>query len=189
MKRFMVLIVFISLLTFLTACSSKPSLELVNANVDIINDKRKLGSKIITEGDNKGQELVPTALYYEFTIKNTWYKKIGGFGDKGLKIQIEPNNNLVTTSNEIIGFNIFNPSEYEASGMGYGFSFRSDLKRNEEGKYTLNYDLGVSEENSQYPLLVPPKEQLKKLKDNALDATLIVILDDKEIAHFDLKNK
>ena len=36
--------------------------------------------------------------------------------------------------------------------------------------------------------LVPSKEQLKKLIDNALDATLI-FFEDKEIARFDLKKK
>ncbi|EKN67018.1 putative lipoprotein [Neobacillus bataviensis LMG 21833] len=70
----------------------------------------------------------------------------------------------------------------------YGHTFSPILEPNQEGKYTLHYDLGVSEENPQVPLLVPPKEQLKKLNDNALDATLIVLLDDKEIARFDLKN-
>jgi hypothetical protein len=185
----MVLIGFISLLTLLTACSSKPSLELVNTNVDIINDKDKLGAIGITEGDKKGQELVPTALYYEFTIKNNGNKKIGDIGDKGLEIQIKPNDNLVASSKEIMGFNIFNPSEYEASGMGHGHTFTSIIEPDQKEKYTLHYDLGVSEENPQAPFLVPSKEQLKKLNDNALDATLIVLLDDKEIARFDLKNK
>ncbi|MBM7692468.1 hypothetical protein JOC77_001898 [Peribacillus deserti] len=189
MKRFMVLICFISLLTLLTACSSKPSLELVNTNVDIVNDKDKVGAIGITEGDKKGKELVPTALYYEFAIKNTGNKKIGDIGEKGIQIKIEPNDNLVASSKEIIGFNIFNPSEYEASGLGYGHTSAYILEPDQEEKYTLHYDLGVSEDNPQVPFLVPSKEQLKKLKDNALDATLIVLLDDKEIARFDLKNK
>jgi hypothetical protein len=163
--------------------------ELVNTNVDIINDKDKLGAIGITEGDKKGQELVPTALYYEFTIKNTGNKKIGGIGNKGLEIKIEPNDHLVASSKEVIGFNIFNPSEYDESGLGYGLTFASILEPDQEGKYTLHYNLGVSEENTQVPFLVPSKEQLKKLNDNALDARLIVLLEDKEIARFDLRNK
>lgn len=189
MQRFIVLIGFISLLTLLNACSSKPSLEIVNTNADIINDKDRLGAIGITEGDKKGQELIPTALYYEFTIKNTGNKKIGDIGDKGLEIQIKPNDNLVALSKEIMGFNIFNPSEYEASGMGHGHNFESILEPDQEEKYTLHYDLGVSEENPQVPFLVPSKEQLTKLNENALDAVLIVLLDDKEIARFNLKNK
>ncbi|MBZ5751663.1 hypothetical protein [Metabacillus rhizolycopersici] len=189
LKRLVVLIGFISILTLLTACSSKPSVELVNTSVDIINDKDKLGAIGITEGDKKGQELVPTALYYEFTIKNTGNKKIGDTGDKGLEIKIEPNDNLVVSSKEIIGFNIFNLSEYGESGLGYGYTFASILEPDQEGKYTLHFNLGVSEENPQVPFLVPSKEQLEKLNDDALDATLIVLLEDKEIARFDLRNK
>ena len=120
MKRFIILLGFISLFTLLTACSSKPSVELVNASVDIVNDKDRVGAIGITEGDKKGQELVPTALYYEFTIKNIGNKKIGDAANKGLEmkagggldIKIEPNDNLVASSKEIIGFNIYNPSEY-----------------------------------------------------------------------------
>lgn len=133
---------------------------------------------------------MPTALYYEFTIKNIGNKKIGDPANNGLKIKIEPNTNLVTLSQEIIGFNIFNPSEYTNSGLGYGGSYESVLKLNQEGKFTLHYLLlGVSEENTYVPVLVPSKEQLKKLNDNALDATLIVFFEKKEIARFDLKKK
>ena len=189
MKRIIILLSFISLLTLLTACSSKPSIELVNASVDIVNDIDRVGAIGITEGDKKGQELVPTALYYEFTIKNIGIKKIGDTANKVLKIKIEPNVNLVSSSRDIIGFNIFNPSEYAESGMGYGHTFDSAPKLNQEGKFTLHYDLGVSEENPNVRFLVPSKEQLKKLNDNALDATLIVFFEDKEIARFDLKNK
>ncbi|QGS68746.1 hypothetical protein CV093_10465 [Oceanobacillus sp. 143] len=53
----------------LSACSSQPSLELVDANVDIVKDKSLLWSIGITEGERKGEELIPTALFYEFTIK------------------------------------------------------------------------------------------------------------------------
>lgn len=189
MKQVITLSGLILLFTLLTACSDKTSLELINSKVDIVSDKGKVGSIGITEGDKKGQELVPTALYYEFTIKNSGNKKIGDIEDKkALELQIKPNDNLVVLSKEIIGFNIFNPSDYDASGMGYGHFFTPILEPKQEGVYTLHYDLGVSEENPQVPFLVPSKEQLKKLNDNALDATLIVLLDGKEIARFDLNN-
>ncbi|MGG2095240.1 hypothetical protein AB1283_22135 [Bacillus sp. S13(2024)] len=189
MKRFIMLLGFISLLTLLTACSSKPSLELVNAKVDIVTDKNKVGAIGITEGDKKGQELVPTALYYEFKIKNNGKQKIGGFGDKGLQVKIESNDKLVNTSKEIVGFNIFDPSAYEGSGVGFGSSFGGEIKPGKSGEYILTFDLGVSEENSQVPLRVPAKEALKKLENNALDASLLVTLDGKEIARFDLNKK
>ena len=185
MKRFIILLGFI----LLTACSSKPPVELVSASVDIVNDIDRVGAIGITEGEKKGQELVPTALYYEFTIKNIGNEKIGDPANKGLDIKIEPNDDLVASSKEIIGFNIFNPSEYDASGMGYGETYESVLKLDQEGKFTFHYDLGVSEENPNVRFLVPSKEQLKKLNDNALDATLIVFFEDKEIARFDLREK
>lgn len=180
MKRFIKLLGLILLFIFLTACSSKPTLELVHSKVDIVNDKNKVGSIGITEGDKKGQELVPTVLYYEFEIKNSGNKKMGGIGEKGLQVKIEPNDKLVTISKETVGFNIFKPSSYDATGVGYGTSFVGK-------KYILTFDLGVSEENPQVPLRVPSEEKLKELKDNALDASLIVTLDGKEITRFNLK--
>lgn len=187
MKRFIMLLGVILLFTLLTSCSSKPSLELVNSNVDIVNDKSTVGAIGITEGYKKGQELVPTALYYEFEIKNNGNKKIEGIGDKGLQVKIEPNDKLVAISKETVGFNIFKPSAYDGTGVGFGISFDGEIQPNKNGRYILTFDLGVSEENPQVPLRVPSKEKLKKLKDHALDALLIVTLDGKEITRFKLK--
>ncbi|MDQ0882137.1 hypothetical protein [Peribacillus sp. V2I11] len=181
---------FISLffvLFFLSACSSNPSLELVDANVDIVKDKSLLGSIGITEGERKGDELIPTALFYEFTIKNTGNKTVGiEEVDKGIELKIEPKDKLKSVSEDVIGFNIYNPDDYDGSGVGFGHSFLSVLKPDEKGEYTLNYDLGVSEENSQVPLLVPSKEKLDELREYAFDAFLIVTIENQEIARFDL---
>jgi hypothetical protein len=189
MKRFIKLVGLISLFVLLTACSSKPSLELVNSKVDIVKDKNIVGSIGITEGDKKGQELIPTALYYEFKVKNNGNRKIGGTSDKGLQVKIEPRDELVAISKEVVGFNIFNPTSYEGTGVGYGSSIDGEIQPNKNGKYILTFDLGVSEENPQVPLRVPAKDKLEKLKNNALDASLVVILDGKEIARYELKNK
>ncbi|MCM3677143.1 hypothetical protein M3699_25830 [Peribacillus simplex] len=181
---------FISLffvLFFLSACSSNPSLELVDANVDIVKDKSLLGSIGITEGERKGDELIPTALFYEFTIKNTGNKTVGiEEVDKGIELKIEPKDKLKSVSEDVIGFNIYNPDDYNGSGVGFGHSFLSVLKPDEKGEYTLNYDLGVSEENSQVPLLVPSKEKLDELREYAFDAFLVVTIENQEIARFDL---
>ncbi|WP_278693184.1 hypothetical protein [Parageobacillus thermoglucosidasius] len=177
----------LSLFALLTACSSKPSLELVNSKVDIVKDKSIVGSIVITEGDKKGQELIPTALYYEFKIKNNGNRKIGGTGDKALQVKIVPNKKLVTTSKETVGFNIFNPSSYDGTGLGYGASFVEEIQPDKIGKFILTFELGVSEENPQVPIRVPAKDKLEKLKENALDGSLIVTSDGKEIAQFDLK--
>jgi len=165
----------------------KPSLELEDANIDIVKDKSLLGSIKKTEGERKGDELIPTALVYEFTIKNTGNKTVGiGEFDKGIELKIEPKEKLKSVSEDVIGFNIYNPDDYNGSGVGFGHSFSSVLKPDENGEYTLSYDLGVSEENSQVPLLVPSKEKLYDLKEYALDAFLVVTIENQEIARFDL---
>ncbi|MBE6067851.1 MAG: hypothetical protein E7211_09190 [Clostridium lundense] len=190
MKRFIIFVGVILLFTLFSACSSQPSLQLINSNVSIVNDKSKLGSIVITAGDKKGQELVPTALYYEFTIKNAGNKSIGSMEkDKDLQIKIVPNNKLETTSKEVVGFNIFNPSSYVGTGVGHGYSFTPILKAGQEGKFILNYDLGVSEKDPQVPLMIPSSEKLKKLQDDALDASLVVMLEGTEVARFALIKK
>ncbi|WP_260288547.1 hypothetical protein [Peribacillus aracenensis] len=185
-KCFLFISLFI-VLSFLSACSSNPSIELVDANVDIVKDKSLLGSIGITEGERKGDELVPTALFYKFTIENTGNKTAGiEEVDKGIELKIEPKDKLRAVSEDVIGFNIYDPEEYNGSGVGFGHSFLSVLKPDEKGEYTLDYDLGVSEENSQVPLLVPSKDKLDELKKHALDAFLVVTIENQEIARFDL---
>ncbi|MEY8192116.1 hypothetical protein AB4X15_20975 [Peribacillus simplex] len=187
-KCFLFISLFI-VLSFLSACSSNPSIELVDVDVDIVKDKSLLGSIGITEGERKGDELVPTALFYKFTIKNTGNKTAGiEEVDKGIELKIEPKDELRAMSEDVIGFNIYDPEEYNASGVGFGHSFLSVLKPDEKGEYTLNYDLGVSEENSQVPLLVPSKDKLDELKRHALDALLVVTIENQDIARFDLNN-
>lgn len=188
MKRFIVLLTLISVIAILTACSSEPSLELTNKKVEIINDKGKTGAMILQQGEKAGKEVVPTTLYYTFTIKNEGSKKIGDT-TKPFTVKIEPNEKLLTVSKEVMGFNIFNPKEYDNSGLGYGSSSGGGiLEPNTEGQFILHYNLGVDEETTE-ALPVPSKEQLEKLRNHALDATLIVLLDNEEIARFDLNKK
>ncbi|HBM74412.1 MAG TPA: hypothetical protein DD429_02510 [Clostridiaceae bacterium] len=189
MKRVIVCVVLVLLFTLSSACSSRPSLQLINSNVSITNDESKVGSIGITEGDKKGQKLVPTALYYEFTVKNAGNKIIGGTGDKSLQAKIIPNDKLVNTSKEVVGFNIFNSKSYMDTGAGYGSSIAGMIKPKEEGKLTLYYELGVDEENPQVPLKVPSKDKLKRLVDDALKASLVVTLENEEIARFDLMKR
>ncbi|MBT2667387.1 hypothetical protein J7J00_18075 [Bacillus sp. ISL-4] len=186
MRKWFLFSLFI-VLYFLSACSSNPSIELVDANVDIVKDKSLLDSIGINEGERKGDELIPTALFYEFTIRNTGNKTAGiEEVDKGIELKIEPKDKLRAVSVDVIGFNIYDPEDYNGSGVGFGHSFLSVLKPDEKGEYTLSYDLGVSEENSQVPLLVPSKDKLDELKKNAFDAFLVVSIENQEIARFDL---
>lgn len=176
-------------MTFLTSCSNKASLELISSSATISNDKSIAGSIGITEGEKKGQELVPTVLYYQFTIKNTGWRKIGGIGNKGLAVKIEPHDKLKATSEDIIGFNIFNPDDYMNSGLGFGYSYDTMIKSGKEGNFTLTYSLGVSEESPNVKLITPSDELLAEIKNQALDASLIVTCDGKEIARFDLSKE
>jgi hypothetical protein len=177
------------LMTLLSGCSSKPSLELISSSATISNDESIAGSIGITEGEKKGQELVPTVLYYQFTIKNTGWRKIGGIGNKGLAVKIVPHDKLKTTLEDVIGINIFNPDDYMSSGLGYGQSSDSLIKSGKEGNFTLTYDLGVSEESPNTKLITPSDELLAELKNQALDASLVVTCDGKEIAEFDLSKE
>lgn len=185
MKRFIVLLTLISVIAILSACSSKTSLELTNKEVNIINDKER-GAWVLQQGEKAGQEVVPTELYYTFTIKNVGSKKIGSEVEN-LMVKLEPNEKLLTVSKEVMGFNIFNPTEHNGTGLGYGYSFNGTIEPNTEGEFILHYDLGIDEETTEAPL-TPPKEQLEKLENNALEATLIVLLNNEEITRFDLSN-
>ena len=95
MKKHAHYIGMIFVLFALTVCSSNASLELVDSNVKIVKDKSLLGSIVLTERENKGDEIIPTALFYEFTIKNTSNKTVGTEDrDKGIELKIEPNEKL-----------------------------------------------------------------------------------------------
>ncbi len=186
MKRFIVLLTLISVIAILTACSSEPSLVLTDKKVDIVKDKAKTGSMILQQGEKAGKEIVPTSLYYTFYIKNEGTKNVGDEAKgKGLSVKIEPNESLVATSNEIMGFNIFDSSDYDDKGMELGYSYIGTIESNKTGEFIIYYNLGYEEESEEVRL-APSKEQLEKLKNNALEATLIVRLGDEEIARFDL---
>lgn len=189
MKRFIVLLISILVIAVLYACSSKTSLDLTDKEAAIIKDKEKTGSMILQQGEQAGKTAVATSLYYTFSIKNKGNKKIGReTQSEALNVKIEPNKKLLTVSKEVMGFNIFNPTDYNNSGLGYGHSFDGVVKPDSEGEFTLYYELGIDEETKEV-FHTPSKEQLEKLRDNALEATLIVFSGKEEIARFDLSKK
>ncbi|MUV37772.1 hypothetical protein JNUCC1_01578 [Lentibacillus sp. JNUCC-1] len=146
MKKYLGFPILLLVALFLSACSAEPSVELVDADVQIVKDKALLGSISITEGEREGEALIPTALYYEFTIENAGSATLGtADAYKGLNFRIEPKEELQSTSEALIGFNVFNPEEYEESGVGYGSTTSSILESGEEAENALYYDLGVSE--------------------------------------------
>ena len=162
--------------------------ELTSTSAEIIKNKEKTGSIITVDDEQNTVELVPTSLYYEFTIKNIGNTKINDLENTDLDITIQPHDSLIESSNEIIGFNIFDPDEYDLTGLGYGHSFASSIETGEEEIFTLHYDIGVDEETPDVSILVPSQEELEALTEHALDATLIISLEDEEIARFDMKH-
>lgn len=182
-----------TVLFLLSGCSSKPSsLDLVNSTVEFRNDEERLGGIGITSGEKKGEIIVPIALSYDFVLKNTGEKTLGKAKklneqkfeyDDGIKVYIEPNEKLKAVSEEVMGSNIYD----EEGNLGIGKTNLPVLELNKEGKYTLDFILGALEENPDI-ILAPSSEQLEKLKEYAMDATLIVSVEGEEIARFDLSN-
>lgn len=153
------------------------------------HDKNETGSTILQEGENAGKEVIPTSLYYTFVIKNVGNKKVGEVSKGvGLKVRIEPAEKLVTASNEVMGFNIFEPADYDGSGLGFGYSYTAVIEEKETGEFTTYYDLGV-EVKTEEVLPVPLVDKIEHLKENALETTLIVSLGKEEITRFDLSKK
>lgn len=190
MKRFSLWFTFLFVvISIFSACSTNTRLELVSAEADIVNDKNETGSTILQEGENAGKEVVPTSLYYTFVIKNVGNKKVGDVSKGvGLTVRIEPAEKLVKASHEVMGFNIFEPADYDGSGLGFGYSYTATIEEKETGEFTIHYDLGV-EEKTEEVLSVPSVDKIEHLKENALEATLIVSLGKEEITRFDLSKK
>jgi hypothetical protein len=188
MKRLFLLFISIIIFFSLTACFSKPPLKLISTKVLITSDRNLLGAIGITQGPKKGQEIVPTALYYDFKIKN-----IGSYfstqDPKKIQVKLVPKKALINASKETVGFNIFNSSDYENTGLGGGHSSSIQPNLRGNGEFTFTYELGVSEKNSQIKLMVPSIEKLKKLKDKSLNAYLVVTSNGKDIARFDLSKQ
>lgn len=186
MKRVTVLLI-VAFVAILSACSNEISLQLAEANADIVRDATKTGSLLISEESEK--ELIPTALYYTFSIKNNGMK-VGGKDENYINVQIVPNEGLVTASKDVLGYNVFEPADHPASNnfcTGYGNSHSTVLEKNEMTELMFYYYLGCEEEQKDAQP-VPSKDQLEKLKEHALDATLIIMLDNEEIARFDLND-
>jgi len=182
------------MLLLLSGCSSKPSLELISSTVDIRDDRS--GGIGITSGEREGEMIQPISLSYRFVLKNTGKKTLGGMekfnnetfeAEDGIKIYIEPNENLREITEEVIGLNMYNEEEMQQANLSLGKTSNPILGPNQEGEYTFDFDLGALEENPVIRI-APSSEQLDKLKRNAMDATLIVSIEKEEIARFNLNN-
>ena len=196
MKRFIHFICLLLLLVPITmvGCAIEPSFELVDSSVTITNDRGIAGAAGITEGEKKGQELVPTVLYYKVVIKNNGLRavrldRMETPRKKGSYIKIEPHEKLKEILNETVGINVFDPESYRGTGLGYGDSLSLALKPGEQAESSLTFDLGVSEKSPNTMLVVPSAEQLEELLKYARDADLVIWEKDVAVARFDLSRE
>ncbi|MCO5387547.1 MAG: hypothetical protein NHB14_19240 [Desulfosporosinus sp.] len=100
-------------------------------------------------------------------------------------MSIEPKGKLLAIVKEVIGCNIFEEEDRRQNHVGIGTMGTPVLAPGVESKFTFDFVLGAAEENPEIRL-VPSKEQLDKLERNAMEATLVIHIEDKEIARFDL---
>jgi hypothetical protein len=187
MKKFS-LSLFIAFLVFIiSACSNTEyvnnveHLKLQKTEVRLTDDKKIVGEMIVPDKKNKSKRIVPTELYYTFTIENTSNNIMALSDLDKTKLRIEPDKELVSAVKEAIGSNIY---DMDNSKLGFGMSIGEILSKG-TSKFTLNYTLGAKQKNNELPLL-PTEEKLKKLQANALKGTLIISQDGKDIAKFRL---
>ena len=191
MKRFSIMASFLLVVILLSGCSSdskpflelKPSFELVDFSVSISNDESLVGWTEITEGEQKGERVVPTVLYYEFTLKNAGAIAFDRNPNEILDIKLDPSEKLTEVSQETMGLNIFD----QHSNFGYGYTLDLYLKPGDQRSSVLYYVLGVSEIiPTEATPLAPSDEKLNKLLEYATDADLVILRNGLEIARFDL---
>lgn len=182
------------ILILLSGCSGESSLELISSSVEVRNDRS--GEIGITSGDKAVETIQPISLSYDFVLKNIGKETLGGMEktniqtyeyDDGIKLYIEPRQKLKAVTKEIMGFNIYDEEEREQARLGMGKTSIPVIEPNQEGEYTLDFDLGALEENPEMSL-APPQEQIEKLVGSAMDATLVIYIEDEEIARFNLNN-
>ncbi|TMU87255.1 hypothetical protein FGG79_03755 [Bacillus sp. BHET2] len=184
--------VIFTILILLSGCSGKQPLELVRSSVEISDDRS--GGIGITSGEKEGEYIQPITLSYQFVLKNIGEEILGGNEklnnetfeyEDGIKVYIEPNEKLREISKDVMGFNIYSESERKEAKMGSGKQSIPILQPNQEGEYYLDFDLGASEENPEIRL-APPQEQLDRLMTYAQEASLVIYIENEEIARFDL---
>ncbi|KLV30198.1 hypothetical protein [Priestia megaterium] len=190
MKKFS-LSLFIAFLVFIiSACSNTEyvnnveHLKLQKTEVRLTDDKKIVGEMIVPDKKNKSKRIVPTELYYTFTMENTSNNIMALSDLDKTKLRIEPDKELVSAVKEAIGSNIYN---MDNNKLGIGMSIGEILSKG-TSEFTLSYTLGAKQKNNELPLL-PAEEKLKKLQANALKGTLIISQDDKDIAEFRLDSR
>ncbi|RDZ16223.1 hypothetical protein C3744_06750 [Priestia megaterium] len=179
---------FVICLVFINSACSKTEyvnnvehLKLQKAEVMLTDDKKIVGEMRVPDKKNKSKRIVPTELYYTFTMENTSNNIMALSDPVKTKIRIESDKELLSAVKEAIGSNIYN---MDNNKLEIGISI-GEIPSKGTSKFTLTYTLGAKQKNNELPLL-PTEEKLKKLQANASKGTLIISQDDKDIAKFRL---
>jgi hypothetical protein len=169
--------------TILTSCTTKPTVELIQASAEIVTDKSISGQTGIMDGNKVLKYVTPTVLSYKFTVKNTSNQKIGD-SHNPVKFKLEPSEEFISVLNQTIGSNVM-----DLTKMNGGYKADGEIYPNGTGQYTIFYELGTKEHIRSYqqiPLL-PAPEKLELLNNKRFDVTLIISVGEEEIARFDLR--
>ena len=181
----------ILVVTLLTGYSSNTTfknspVELISAYADIRDDYYE--EIEVIDGEQKGMVYQLISLNYYIVIRNNSNEKLGDMSnfnrrtyrfEDGIELSIEPKNKLKKVTRDIFG------AEDLSEHFGIGRSGPPEIEPGKEQKYIFDYVLGSNKKNPEIKL-APPKEQLDKLKQNAMEAVLVVSLKGEEIARFDL---
>src|SRR6478752_3594878 len=139
MKKFS-LSLFIAFLVFIiSACSNTEyvnnveHLKLQKTEVRLTDDKKIVGEMIVPDKKNKSKRIVPTELYYTFTIENTSNNIMALSDLDKTKLRIEPDKELVSAVKEAIGSNIY---DMDNSKLGFGMSI-GEIPSKGTSKFTL----------------------------------------------------
>lgn len=186
--------IFLVIIILLMGSLGKSSLELISSSAEIRDDRS--GAIGIMTGKRKGEFVNTISLSYSFVLRNSGSITLGGaekpdikFGfDDGIKVSIEPNEKLLAVVKEVMGFNIFEEEERMKNHLGNGTTSAPFLEPGMEVNYTFDFVLGAIEENPEIRA-VPSQEQLDKLERNSMEATLVIQIEDTEIARFDLSQE
>lgn len=168
MKRFIVL--FLISVFLLSGCAHKPPVELVDASAQIL---------MVDSVEKPGEK--QTALLYKFFLKNPQRKKIGDALSQ-IKVQIKPDKEFLSTLDQTVGLNIFDPF----ARVARGYQGPAEIPSDKQGEYRLDYILDSIKRTDSPGLISLDQKALNMIEQNAMNATLIVTMGDKEIAQFDL---
>ncbi len=168
----------------LTGCSSETTAE--NSAIELVSSFAEIRERDIRipVGELEGEIYQEVSLNYKFVLKNISNETLGVFHlEDGLDLSIEPNDKLKKILKEVL-------DNDDLKGIGFGrYGGMPKIEPGNEEEYNLFFKLGYNKENPFKIQIAPPKKQLDRLERNAMEATLVVSIEGKEIEKFDLSKK